>query len=57
MAWIAKNITFVSLLRLHIQSDSGGKVNILGGESIGHCEKRVHMNMCLIVNGCRERAV
>jgi hypothetical protein len=23
-----------------IQSDSGGKVNILGGESIGHCEKK-----------------
>ena len=22
-----------------IQGDSGGKVNILGGDSIGHCEK------------------
>jgi hypothetical protein len=23
-----------------IQGDSGGKVNILGGNSIGHCEKK-----------------
>jgi hypothetical protein len=23
-----------------IQGDSGGKVNILGGDSISHCEKR-----------------
>ena len=23
-----------------IQDDSGGKVNILGGDSIGHCEKK-----------------
>jgi len=22
-----------------IQGDSGGKVNIFGGESLGHCEK------------------
>jgi hypothetical protein len=26
----------------NIQSDSGGKVNILGGDSIGRCEKNVH---------------
>jgi hypothetical protein len=24
----------------NIQGDSGGKVNILGGDSIGHCEKK-----------------
>ena len=40
-----------------IQSDSGGKFNILGGNSIGHCEKKVHMNMCLILTGNRDRAV
>jgi hypothetical protein len=35
-----------------IQGDSGGKASILGGDSIGHCEKKkVHMNMCLILNG------
>ena len=40
-----------------IPGDSGGKVNILGGNSIGHCEKNVHMNMCLIPNGYRNRTV
>ena len=42
----------------YIQGDSGGKVNIFGGDSIGHCEKRkVCTNMCLIVNGYRDTAV
>jgi hypothetical protein len=40
-----------------IQSDSGGKVNILGGDNIGHCEKKVHRNMCLILTGYLDRAV
>ena len=40
-----------------IQGDSGGKVNILGNDSVGHCEKKVHKNMCLIVNGYRGGAV
>jgi len=30
---------------LVIYSDSGGTVNILGGNTIGHCEKKVRMNM------------
>ena len=35
-----------------IQVDSGGKVSILGGDSIGHCEKKkVHVNIRLILNG------
>jgi hypothetical protein len=34
----------------NIQGDSGKRINILGGE-IGHYEKEVHMNMCLILNG------
>jgi hypothetical protein len=41
-----------------IQGDSGGKVNILEGDNISHCEKeKVHMNMCVIPNGYRDRAV
>ena len=28
-----------------IQDDSGGKINILAGESISHCQKKNHMNM------------
>jgi hypothetical protein len=32
------------------QDDTGVKVNILGGSSIGHCEEKVYMNIvCLIV--------
>jgi hypothetical protein len=37
----------------HIQGVPGGKVNILGGHSIGHYKKKVYMNMCLIPNGFR----
>jgi hypothetical protein len=40
-----------------VHSDSGRKGSILGGDSIGHCEKKVNMNMCLILNGYRDRAV
>jgi hypothetical protein len=32
------------------------KVNILGGNIVGHCEKNVYMSMCLILNGYRDRA-
>jgi len=45
------------LLCLTIQGDSGRKVSIFGGDGIGHCEKKeVHMNLCLILNGYRDRA-
>jgi hypothetical protein len=40
-----------------IQGDVGGKVNILRGDNIGHCEKNVNMNMCLILNRYRDRAL
>jgi hypothetical protein len=41
-----------------IQGESGGNANILGGDSIGHCEKKKsHMNNCVILNGYRDRAV
>jgi hypothetical protein len=37
-----------------IQGDSEGKVVILGGDSIGYCEKNVHINEGLILNGYRD---
>ena len=33
------------------------KVNILGGDIISHCEKKVHMNMCIILDGYRDIAI
>ena len=30
---------------------------VLGGDIIGHCEEKVHMTMCLILKGYRDRAV
>jgi hypothetical protein len=33
-----------------IQSTPGGKVNILGGHSIGNSKKKVYINMCPIPN-------
>ena len=39
------------LCRFGIQVDSGGMVNILGGDSVGYCGKKVRVNMCLIMNG------
>jgi len=36
-----------------IQGDSGGKVSVLGGDSIGHCEGK----NCLILSYYRDRAV
>jgi len=39
-----------------IQDDLGEKFNIFGGDSVGHCEKKVYMNMCLNLNRNRVRA-
>jgi hypothetical protein len=36
-----------------IQNVPGGKVNILGGRSIGHYKKKLYTNMCQILNGFR----
>ena len=36
---------------VNIHSDSGAKVNDLGGDSIGHGEIEAYTNMCLILNG------
>jgi hypothetical protein len=49
--------TALVFICVKIQDDSEGKFNILRGDSIGHCEKKVHMNMCVILNGYRDRAV
>ena len=40
-----------------IQGDSEEKVNILRDDSTGHSDKEVLMNVRLILNGCRARAV
>jgi hypothetical protein len=43
-----------------MQDVPGGKVNILGGHSIGHSKQksvRVYMYMCPVPNGFRERAI
>jgi hypothetical protein len=32
-----------------IQGDSGWRVNILESDSMGYCEEKVHMNVCLIL--------
>jgi hypothetical protein len=43
---------------IQIQHDSKGKVHILGGDIISHCEKKkVYLNMYLILNGHQDRAV
>jgi len=42
---------------MYIQTDSGEKINILGGDSIGGFEEKVHMNMFLILNICGIRNV
>jgi hypothetical protein len=41
----------------HIQGVPGGKVNILGGHSIGHSKQKRYMNMCPIPNGFRDRTI
>jgi hypothetical protein len=41
----------VKSVKLVVLGDSGGKVSILGGDSIGHCEKKNFMNICPILNG------
>ena len=43
--------------KIHIQGDSKGNVSIFEGDSVSNCEKIVYVNMCLILNGCRDRYV
>jgi hypothetical protein len=46
----------IKLLKIVIQIYRGGKVNTLEGHSNGH-SKQVHMYMCPIPNGFRDRAI
>jgi hypothetical protein len=39
------------------QNVRGGKVNILGGHSIGHSKQKMNVYMCPIPNGFRIRAI
>jgi hypothetical protein len=41
----------------YVQSVPGGKVNILGGHSLGHSKQKVYMQMRPILNGFRDRAI
>jgi hypothetical protein len=41
----------------YIQGVPGEKVNIMGGHSIGDSKQTLHMNMCPITNGFRDRAI
>ena len=34
-----------------------GKISILGDDGVGHCERKLDMNICLVVNGYLEAAV
>jgi hypothetical protein len=45
-----------SVFYLATQGDSGEKVTIFGGGSIGHCERKIRINMCLILIGYRDIA-
>jgi hypothetical protein len=33
------------------QGDSGGNVNVLGSDNKGYCDKKIHIIICLILNG------
>ena len=44
-------------IKENIQSGLGGNVNTLKGDSIGHCENKVHTNEGPVLNGYRKRVV
>ena len=39
----------------NIQGDAGRNDNNVGGDIIGRCEEKVRRNICLILNGYRDR--
>jgi hypothetical protein len=41
----------------YIQGHSGGKGNIFGNGSVGHCERKAYVNVFLILNIYRNTAV
>jgi hypothetical protein len=42
---------------LYTKDVSAGKMNILGGHSIGHSKEKMYMYLCPIPNGFRDRAI
>jgi hypothetical protein len=42
---------------MHIQSVPEGKINILGGDIIGHSKQKLYMYMCPIPSGFRDRVI
>ena len=56
--WICLFMLLQAILLQYFEckGDSGRKVDIVGGDSIDHCEK-VHINICLILSGYRNRAI
>jgi hypothetical protein len=38
-------------LMFYVQGDTGGNVNIIGGDSIVQCENKRFVKTCLILNG------
>jgi len=49
--------SFIPVVTLCTKLLVGGKVRILGDGSFGYCEKKLLMNVCLILNGYRDRVV
>jgi hypothetical protein len=45
------------ILLMVIKGVTGGKVNILGGHSIGHSKQKMYMYMCPFPSGFRDRAI
>jgi len=58
MAWRSWILKTLSIICLHgVQGDSGIKVHILAGDSIGNREKRTLIWKCVILNGYRDGAL
>ena len=51
------HIIFTICLCTNTQNDSGVKVNILEGNTVRHCEEKFRINVGLILNGNRNRAL
>jgi hypothetical protein len=45
------------LLETYIQSVPGGKVNILGGHRISHSKQKIHMYLCPVPSGFRDKDI
>jgi hypothetical protein len=51
------HVILLDFIKLITQGAPGGKVNILGGHSFGHCKQKVCMYKCLIPKGFRHRDI